>query len=153
MKNTFELSIFAIFVSLAFTNALLAKEKDDAEESTDEVRVEKLVLVRKDGDKYNAVKQFKPDEKLNVLVFVNELKEGTTVKVVWTIVDAGGEKEKKMYEDTATINADVVKNAKAKDNRVDFSLSHKDPLSTGDYKVEAYLNGELAKTVEFTIEE
>ena len=152
MKNTFKLSIFAIFVSLPFTNALLAKEKDDAEESTDEVRVEKLVLVRQDGDKYNAVKQFKPDEKLNVLVFVNELKEGTTVKVVWTIVDAGGEKEKKMYEDTATINADVLKNAKAKD-RVDFSLSHKDPLSTGDYKVEAYLNGELAKTVEFTIEE
>ena len=30
-------------------------------------------------------------------------------------------------------------------------MTHNDPFPAGDYKVEIYLNGELAKTVEFTI--
>ena len=46
---------------------------------------------------------------------------------------------------------DTFKGVKQKD-RVDFSLSHDNPYPTGDYKIDIYLNGELAETVEFTIE-
>jgi len=35
--------------------------------------------------------------------------------------------------------------------RVDFTLSHDNPYPTGDYKIDIYLNGELAETVEFKI--
>lgn len=142
---------FAIVVSLSLTSSLLAKEKDD-DESSGDVKVKKLVLVRLEDDQYKPVKAYKPDEKLNVLVFVNEIKEGTTVKVVWTAVDAGEDKDKKLNEDSATIDAETLKNAKATD-RVDFSLNHKNPLAPGDYKVDAYVNDELAKTAEFKVEE
>jgi hypothetical protein len=36
-------------------------------------------------------------------------------------------------------------------NRINFSLTPNEPFPTGDYKVDIYLNDELAKTVEFKI--
>jgi hypothetical protein len=38
-------------------------------------------------------------------------------------------------------------------SRIDFTLAHDKPYPTGDYKFEVYLNGELADTVEFKVEE
>jgi hypothetical protein len=37
-------------------------------------------------------------------------------------------------------------------NRINFNLTHNDFYPRGDYETEIYLNGELAKTVEFKIE-
>lgn len=151
MKKTIWRLLFAMLLLFTSAIGLLAEEKSE-EESNDAVEIKKLVLVRDAGETLKEVSQYKPNDKFWVLVLLNELKEGTTIKVVWTIVDAGGEKNKKMYEDSETADAEMLKKAKATD-RVDFSLRHTNPLSPGDYKVEAYLNGKLAATKDFKVEE
>jgi outer membrane usher protein FimD/PapC len=73
------------------------------------------------------------------------------VKGVWIAVDAGGLENKKILEKEIILNAETLKGVKEKD-RVDFTLSHDNPYPKGDYKIDIYLNRELADTVEFTIE-
>ena len=147
------LSVFAIFVSLAFTGVLLAKDKEkDEGESENEVTVEKLILVKDTGKDFKPVKTFKPTDIFGVLVQLSEAKEGTKVKGVWTIVDAGGMHDKKILEKKVEFTEDTIKSAKDP-TRVDFTLTHDDPYPTGDYKFDVYLNGDLADTVEFSIEE
>ncbi|HEV3147533.1 MAG TPA: hypothetical protein VGZ24_02705, partial [Chthoniobacterales bacterium] len=69
---------------------------------------------------------------------------------VWTIVDAGDMQDKKLLEKKIELTAEAIEGVKEA-NRINFSLSHDDPYPAGDYKVDIYLNGELAKTVEFRI--
>src|SRR5437588_6294456 len=149
LMKTIRFSTLAIFLSLTFTSVALANEKD--KDSDDEVMIEKVTLVRDVGDKFEPVENFKPTDTFGVLVKLSEPKIGTRVKGVWTAVDAGGLKDKKLLEKEVTLNSDTFKGVKQKD-RVDFSLSHDNPYPTGDYKIDIYLNGELAETVEFTIE-
>jgi|SRR5436190_18292933 len=153
MKMT-RLPIFALFVSVALTSALLAKEKQDEEtgDSESEVSVTKMTLVRDAGKDFQPVKKFKPSDIFGVLVQLSEAKEGTKVKGVWTVVDAGGNKDKKILDKSVELTAEGIKSAKDP-SRIDFTLSHDNPYPAGDYKFEVYLNGELADTLEFTIEE
>ena len=147
------LSTFAIFaaLSLAFTSALLAKEKDEDESTSDEdVKIEKAVLAREDADKFEPVESFKPNDTFAVLVFLNKAKIGTRLKAIWTIVDAGGMHDKELLEKNIELTEDEIEGVKEA-NRINFSLTHDDPYPPGDYKFEIYLNGELAKTVEFKI--
>jgi hypothetical protein len=142
-----------MFASLIFTGPLLAKEKDeDSDDSDNAVSVEKLVLVRDVGSKFETVKKFKPTDTFGILVQLSEGKEGIKVKGIWTAVDAGGMENKKIFEKEVTMDAASLKKATVK-NRVDFTLSHDNPYPTGDYKFEVYLNGELADSLDFTIED
>lgn len=141
--------IVGLGIAIAMTTAALAKEKEDADESKDDVTIEKLTLVRDAGETFEKVESFKPNDTLGVLVKVSDPKTDTKLKGVWTIVDAGGMKDKKIFEKEVT--GDALKNAKEK-NRADFTLSHDNPYPTGAYKFDVYLNGELADTVEFEIE-
>jgi hypothetical protein len=152
MKKILWVSSLAIVVSLTMTSTLLAKEKDDDDESADEVKIEKLILVREVADKYEPVKQFKTTDTLGVLVQLNAPVDGTKVKGVWTVVEAGELKNKKILEKVVTLDAESLKGVKVK-NRIDFTLSHDNPYPAGDYKFEAYLNGELADTIEFKVVE
>jgi len=141
----------AISFSLAFSSGALAKEKDDdAADSEDEVTIEKVTLVREAGDKFEPVKSFKPSDTFGVLVKLSEPKNGTRIKAVWMIVDAGGMQNKKVLEKEAKITPEAIKGVK-EPSRIDFTLTHDDPYPTGDYKADIYLNGELAETVEFKI--
>ena len=152
--KTFTSPTFAILLALsfAFTGTSLANEKDeDADDSANEVKIEKLTLVRDAGEKFEAVKNFKPTDIFGVLVKLSEPKIGTKVKGVWTAVDAGQLENKKIFEKEVTLTRDALKDAKEKD-RIDFTLAHDNPYPTGDYKFEVYLNGELADAIEFTIE-
>jgi hypothetical protein len=153
MKMT-TLSAFLIgcSLSLALGHSAIAKENDeDADESESEVTIEKTVLAREADDKFQPVKSFKPDDTFAVLVFLNEPVIGTQLKAIWTIVDAGGMENKKILEKNVEITPEEIKGVE-EPNRINFSLTHKDPFPTGDYKTEIYLNGELAKTVVFKIE-
>jgi hypothetical protein len=154
MKPIFRMSIFALFVSFAFTGSLLAKEKhdEDSDESDSEVTVEKLILVRDAGKDFQPVKKFKPNDTLGVLVQLSEAKAGTKVRGVWTVVDAGGMKDKKILDRAIEMTDEKIKESK-NPSRIDFTLSHDNPYPPGDYKFEVYLNGQLADTVEFTVEE
>jgi hypothetical protein len=138
-------------LSLAFASATLGKEKDeDADDSDTDVTIEKTVLAKKTDDGFDPVKSFKPNDTFAVLVFLSEAKVGTKLKAVWTIVDAGGAQDKKIMEKRIELTEDAVKGVEEA-NRINFSLTPEDPFPAGDYKVDIYLNGELAKTVPFTI--
>jgi hypothetical protein len=85
-------------------------------------------------------------------VFLNEAKIGTRLKAIWILVDAGGmENNQKILEKNIEITPEATKGVK-EPNRINFNLTHDDLYPTGDYKTEIYLNGKLAKTVEFKIE-
>src|SRR2546423_2569863 len=138
-------------LSFALSQSAIGKEKDEeAGESDSEVTIEKTVLAREREDKFVPVKSFMPDDTFAVLVFLSEAKVGTKVKAVWTIVDAGGHEDEKILEKKVDLTAEAIKGAEEA-NRINFTLSHDKPYPTGDYKVDIYLNGELDKTVEFTI--
>jgi hypothetical protein len=86
-------------LSIAFTSAALAKEKNEDESTSDEdVTIEKTVLAREVEDRFEPVKSFKSDDTFAVLVFLSEPKIGTHLKAIWTIVDAGGMENKKILE-------------------------------------------------------
>jgi hypothetical protein len=145
MKKTIWLSSFAILVSFALTGALLAKEKDEEEDS--EVTIEKTVLAKETGHSFDPVKSFKPGDTFAVLVILSEAQPGTKLKAVW--IDTQGEKILEKKIELTEENTKGVEEA----NRINFTLSHDKPFPTGDYKVEIYLNGELEKTLEFTVKE
>jgi outer membrane usher protein FimD/PapC len=81
---------------------------------------------------------------------LSEPKIGTKLKAVWATVDAGGQQDKKILEKTVEIMPEAIKGVE-EPNRINFSLTPNEPFPTGDYKVDIYLNDELAKTVEFEI--
>jgi hypothetical protein len=138
-------TIVAVFV--VFTAPTRGKDKD----ASDEVQVEKLTLVRDTGENFEAVKKFKTTDTFGVLVKLSDAKAGTKVKAVWIAANAGGMEDKKIFEKEVTFTEETLKSAKIKD-RVDFTLSHDNPYPTGEYKVEIYLNGELADSIDFEIE-
>src|ERR1700730_2348905 len=152
MKFT-TLSAFLIACSLSFvfSHGAVGKEKDeDTDESESEVTIKKTVLAREQDDKFEPVKSFKPDDTFAVLIFLSEAKVGTKLKAVWTIVDAGDHQDEKILEKKIELTEEAIDGVKEA-NRINFSLTHDKPFPTGDYKVDIYLNGELAKTVPFKI--
>ena len=149
--TTFSAFLIACSLSIALSQSAIGKEKDeDTDESESEVTIEKTVLAKETADGFDSVKSFKPDDTFAVLVFLSEPKIGTKLKAVWTIVDAGEMQDKKLLEKKIELTPDAIKGVKEA-NRINFSLTHDNPYPAGDYKVEIYLNGELAKTVEFRI--
>jgi hypothetical protein len=138
-------------LSLALGHSAIGKEEDeDTDDSESDVTIEKTVLAREVEDRFEPAKSFKPDDTFAVLVFLSESKIGTKLKAVWTIVDAGGQQDKKILEKKIEITADAIKGVE-EPNRINFSLTHDDPFPAGDYKTEIYLNDELVKTVEFKV--
>jgi hypothetical protein len=147
------LSVFLIGCSLSFVlgHSAIAKEnEEDADDSERDVTIEKTVLAREVEDRFEPVKSFKSDDTFAVLVFLSEPKIGTQVKAVWTIVDAGGMENKKILEKVIEITPDAIKGVEEA-NRINFSLTHKNPFPTGNYKTDIYLDDELVKTVEFEV--
>jgi hypothetical protein len=149
--NTLSAFLIGCSLSLAFRHSAIAKENDeDTDDSETEVTIEKTVLAREVEDRFEPVKSFKPDDTFAVLVFLSEPKIGTKLKAVWAIVDAGGQQDKKILEKTVEITPEAIKGVE-EPNRINFSLTPNEPFPAGDYKVDIYLNNELAKTVEFNI--
>jgi hypothetical protein len=146
-----------VVVSIIFTAPTRGKDKDAGTDGlanyghSDEVQVEKLTLVRDTGKDFQTVKKFKTTDTFGVLVKLSAAKAGTKVKAVWIAANAGGMEDKKIFEKEVTFTEEALESAKIKD-RVDFTLSHDNPYPTGEYKVEIYLNGELADAIDFEIE-
>jgi hypothetical protein len=140
-------------LSLALGHSAIGKENDeDTDDSESQVKIEKTVLARKVEDGFEPVKSFKPSDTFSVLVFLNEAKIGTRLKAIWIIVRADGMKNsQKILEKNIEITPEAIKGVE-EPNRINFNLTHDDLYPRGDYKTEIYLNGELAKTVQFKIE-
>lgn len=94
------------------------------------------------GDETNT---FRPsDHKIHCLVTLKTPKEGTKISFGWWIVDAEGTKNEKLKDLDYTTDSDV--------KVVHGNLSTTRDWPSGKYKVEARVDGNLEKTVAFTIE-
>jgi hypothetical protein len=145
--------VFAISILIALTAPIPGSVNDDEEDDVEnEITIEKLTLVKDTGKDFQPVKSFKPTDTFGVLVQLSEALEGTEVKGVWIAVKAGEMRNKTIFEKNVEFTPEEIENAK-NPSRVDFTLSHDDPYPAGDYKFDVYLNGKLADTLKFRIEE
>jgi hypothetical protein len=88
---------------------------------------------------------FTPDQQtFYCIVDLANAPDDTTVKAVWTAVDTGGVVEPNYVIDEAELtSADAV---------LTFDLANDSYWPTGQYKVDLYLNGELDRTIPFTVQ-
>jgi hypothetical protein len=88
---------------------------------------------------------FEPgDRTIHCIATLKEAKSGTQMKFSWWIVDADGTKDQKIK--------DINYTTKTLENVVHGHLTLPQDWPTGKYKVEVYTNGDLDKTVPYTIQ-
>ena len=88
---------------------------------------------------------FAPDDRtVHCVVKLKEAKAGTKMKFSWWIVDAEGSKNQKIK--------DIDYTTRPLENIVHGHLTLPQDWPQGKYKVQVYVNGDLDKTVAYTIE-
>jgi hypothetical protein len=128
-----------------------ANEKKAGDTSADSasksgVHTEKIDLAKDDGSggAGDTVTSFRSsDNPLHFVAHLSEFEAGTKVKMVLTAIDAGGTKNVKVGE--------VEKETSAFENIIDAHWKFPEDWPTGRYKIDAYINGKLDKTLEFDI--
>lgn len=94
------------------------------------------------GDKTDS---FEPgDRTIHCVATLKESKSGTVMKFSWWIVDADGTKNKKVK--------DIDYSTSALENVIHGHLTLPQDWPKGKYKVQVYVNGNLDKTVNYTVE-
>ena len=83
------------------------------------------------------------DRTVHCVTTLKEAKSGTQMKFAWWIVDADGSQNQKIKE--------IDYKTRALENVVHGHLSLPQDWPTGKYKVEVYVNGDLDKTVFFSV--
>jgi hypothetical protein len=76
-------------------------------------------------------------------VVLSNAPDTTTLKAVWTAVSAEGEEPNLLIEETSLTSGDDV---------ITFNLTNDSPWPVGQYKVDLYLNDELDRTLDFTVQ-
>ena len=88
---------------------------------------------------------FEPgDHTIHCVATLKEAKAGTEMKFSWYIVDADGTQNKKVK--------DIDYSTKTLENVIHGHLTLPQDWPKGKYKVEVYVNGNLDKTVPYTVE-
>jgi hypothetical protein len=96
----------------------------------------------KPGDKTDS---FEPgDRTIHCVATLKESKSGTDMKFSWWIVDADGTKNKKVK--------DIDYKTGALENIIHGHLSLPQDWPSGKYKVQVFVNGDLDRTVNYTVE-
>lgn len=112
-----------------------------------EVFITDMELARDDGAGRGGqvVKGFRTkDNPLHCLVTLSRAEPGTRVRVVWTAVDAGGERGKTLAStESVTRGGEIV---------CDGQLTLPREWPAGRYNVRATVNGKSTRTVDFVIE-
>ena len=126
--------LFALFAlilaSLACEVSASTATIADAWLSTDEAGAERVTSFAQDAVIYaQADLQNAPDD--------------TTLKAVWTAVDVQDTEPNLVITETEFVTGSSV---------VNFNLSNENLWPTGKYKVDIFMNGELAKTLNFDIQ-
>ena len=75
---------------------------------------------------------------------LNKAKKGTEVRFVWKMIDVAGSKNKEIKTTDYT--------TKSFENKVHGHLTLPYDWPKGHYGVEVYINGDLDKTIDYTIE-
>lgn len=135
-----------IFVLIIFCLALVVGVQAQTAENEDEAKVTKLTLAKKDADE-NIVENpesFNPKD-IPIICYIDlNTDKPTLVKMKLVAFKAKG----------LRLNSQVIAvQYKTKDgeNGVTFDASPKTVWAEGDYKVEIYLNGKLAESLDFRV--
>lgn len=84
------------------------------------------------------------DHTVHCIAELNKAKKGTEVRFIWKMIDVAGSRNKEIKTTDYT--------TKSFENKVHGHLSLPYDWPKGTYGVEVYINGELDKTLEYTIE-
>ena len=115
--------------------------------SESEVFIASVKLFRDDGEggEGEEVKAFTPaDNPQHFKARMSEFEGGTKLKMVWTAVDAGGQKNFKILEkeiETTSL-----------ENEMTAKVKLPNPFPAGDYKVDVFVNGKLSKTQNYQVQ-
>ncbi|MGB9178879.1 MAG: hypothetical protein WCB68_06470 [Pyrinomonadaceae bacterium] len=127
-------------------NSNNSNTKNSSSSSSSGVHLDDLYMAKNDNGKAGEkTTSFSPsDHRIYAVGKLSNSDSGTKIKFVWYAVDAGNANNEKIQE----INYET----KILENQVSGHLELPKDWPTGKYKVEAYVNGNLEKTVEYTVE-
>jgi hypothetical protein len=129
--------VSSLFVALALVAAALA-----CGFSATTARFTDAFLTRDPATEANT-EVFAPEDTFYVLVDLANAPDGTTVKAVWVAVDADG-----VDFDTVIDEAELTTG----DGRLTFDLANDQLWPEGNYKVDLYINDNLERTLECSVE-
>jgi len=97
------------------------------------------------GEPGDETSSYEPtDHKVHCLIDLNKAKKGTQIRFIWKAVDVEGEKNNSEIQTTDyTTNSFEVK--------IHGYLERHADWPKGTYRVEVYINGNLDKTIDYTI--
>jgi len=124
------------------SNTTAETEQPASESAIKEIHMAKDDGSGSPGDKTNI---FEPaDHTLHCVATLKEAKAGTEMKFSWWIVDADNTQNRKIK--------DIDYTTKALENIIHGHLSLPQDWPPGKYKVQVYVNGNLDRTVPFTVQ-
>lgn len=110
--------------------------------------VESVTLARSttgnDKSPVDPTNVFSASDVIHAVVHLNHAPANTKVTATWYVVNVGSAADPNSQIDTTDITTDGSRN-------VDFSLSPQPAWPLGSYKVEIALNGQLIKTLEYSV--
>jgi len=111
-----------------------------------DVYVNRIYMAKdNDGEPGGETSSYDPtDHTVHCIIELNKAKKGTQVRYVWMAVNVEGEKENEIKTTDYTTNSF--------ENKVHGHLQLPRDWPKGDYRVDVYINGNLDKTVQYTIE-
>ena len=133
-----KVKVFPLF--LAFMALLLSTLACEFSASTANV-AEAWMSTDEAGDQRTSV--FAQDQIFYVQVDLQNAPDDTTLKAVWTAVDVQDTDPNLVITETEFVTGSGM---------INFNLSNDSLWPTGTYKVDIYMNGELATTVTFTVQ-
>ena len=111
-----------------------------------DVYVTKIYMAKDDGGKPgDETTSFAPDDRtVHCVIELNKAKKGTKVRFIWKAADVQGSKNEEIKTIDYTTNSF--------ENKVRGHLTLPRDWPTGKYRVEVYINDDLDKTIDYTIE-
>ena len=98
----------------------------------------------KNGQPGDETSTYDPSDRMvHCLIELNKAKKGTEVRFIWKAMDVEGEKDKEIKTTDYTTNSF--------ENKVHGHLQLPYDWPKGTYRVEVYINGNLDKTIDYTI--
>ena len=110
------------------------------------VAIKEIHMARDDGGKPgDRTNTFEPgDRTIHCVTTLKQAKSGTDMRFSWWIVDADGTTNKKIK--------DIEYSTSALENIIHGHLTLPQDWPKGKYKVQVYVNGDLDKTANYTVE-
>ena len=98
-----------------------------------------------DSDGNNATTVYSPGDIFYAVVDLSNVKTGSVVDAKWSLVSSAE------YDATELQSSSLTIDDKQAYTYLSFKLSNQEPWPVGEYKVELYLDGTLAHTINFSV--